>query len=264
MARNMSNRWKITWDKQAEYWEKISSDPNNYWNRKTHYVFDIITKHVNIAEHNNKEFLDIGCATGTLLEIMHDKGFSIRGIDVSPKMISYARKRLNKVFDVKQRIRVVETPSIPFENTFFDVITILAVLPYIADYQDYINKVYGLAKPGGIVLAESMNRLSIRNLINCLVICTKTSQKIGTLKNLVRTGYWSGGAAYEANANQAYSALKLDTMFTNSGFELIDELNIFDLRISCFDNNCTHRSRMGKILARYLAWTHIGVYEKIK
>jgi 2-polyprenyl-3-methyl-5-hydroxy-6-metoxy-1,4-benzoquinol methylase len=262
---NISDKWEITWDTQAEHWEKISLDDNSYWNKKAQSVSDLISKYVKISKQK-KEFLDIGCATGKLLQIMHNKGFSIRGIDISPKIVSYAKKRLNAISNVNERIKVVQGNKIPFENNSFDVITILGTLPYTANYQDYINTIYNLLNASGIVLAESVNRFSIRNLISCIVVCFRLSQceRLVTLKNLLKTGYWSAGAAYEPNANQAYSASALDKMFTNCGFELIDELNIFNLKIDLLDNNCTERGKIMKILARHLAWTHIGVYKKIK
>ena len=41
----------------------------------------------------NREFLDIGCATGRLLEYMRSQNWKVQGVDLTPQSASYGRKR---------------------------------------------------------------------------------------------------------------------------------------------------------------------------
>ncbi len=54
--------------------------------------FEMLEKNVAIE---NKKLLDVGCGLGNLLEYLRDKGihFDYTGVDISSKMIEYAKKR---------------------------------------------------------------------------------------------------------------------------------------------------------------------------
>ena len=51
---------------------------------------------------NNEEcvILDAGCGTGNHAKILHDKGYSVFGFDLSPQMVEIANTKVNNNFEV--------------------------------------------------------------------------------------------------------------------------------------------------------------------
>jgi ubiquinone/menaquinone biosynthesis C-methylase UbiE len=62
--------------------------------------------------------LEIGCGTGTNLELFADAGCEISGLDLSPSMMELAAKKLGDRGD----IRLGDASKMPFEDDSFDLV----------------------------------------------------------------------------------------------------------------------------------------------
>jgi ubiquinone/menaquinone biosynthesis C-methylase UbiE len=62
--------------------------------------------------------LEIGCGTGTNLELFADAGCEISGIDLSPSMTDLAKKKLGDRAD----LRLGDASDMPFEDDSFDLV----------------------------------------------------------------------------------------------------------------------------------------------
>ncbi len=62
--------------------------------------------------------LDVGCGTGTHLELYQRYGCNLYGIDLSPSMLEVARARLGD----STRLELGDATSMPYENHKFDLI----------------------------------------------------------------------------------------------------------------------------------------------
>lgn len=62
--------------------------------------------------------LEIGCGTGTNLELFADSGCEIAGIDLSPSMMDLAKKKLGDRAD----LRIGDASEMPFEDDSFDLV----------------------------------------------------------------------------------------------------------------------------------------------
>ncbi|MEK7575855.1 MAG: class I SAM-dependent methyltransferase [Patescibacteria group bacterium] len=76
---------KKIYDVLASEYEKKSQLRKNFNN-------GIIDRFVKFISTGNK-ILDVGCAIGLDIETLRSKGFKVVGIDISPKMVNFARKR---------------------------------------------------------------------------------------------------------------------------------------------------------------------------
>jgi ubiquinone/menaquinone biosynthesis C-methylase UbiE len=117
-----------------------------------------------------KDVLECGAGTGLLLERMARFAHSVVGIDLSPGMLEKARER---GLDVRE----ASVTSLPFVDGRFDVTCAFKVLAHVPDIGRALAEMARVTKPGGVVLAEFYNPLSMRALVKRLGPAGRISQK---------------------------------------------------------------------------------------
>ena len=88
--------------------------------------------------------LDVGCGTGTLLDLYQQTGCRVFGIDASPAMLEVARGKLGHNAD----LRLGAATRMPYGNGRFDLVTIVLAL-----------KVKAKAQLGGSVVGAALSLL---------------------------------------------------------------------------------------------------------
>jgi len=104
-----------------------------------------------------KDVLECGCGTGLLLERMQRFARRAQGVDLSPGMLEKARAR---GLDVEEG----SVTHLPFPDASFDVTCSFKVLAHVPDIGRALSEMVRVTRPGGIVLAEVYNWLSLRGL----------------------------------------------------------------------------------------------------
>jgi SAM-dependent methyltransferase len=94
--------------------------------------------------------IDIGCATGALLEKLRNRGGESRGVEISPSA-EYAR-----------RTRGLDVRSIPLEEcrfpaASFDVVLASHLIEHLNDPAGFTAEVYRILAPGGRFLVTTPN-----------------------------------------------------------------------------------------------------------
>lgn len=107
------------------------------------------------------DVLECGAGTGLLLERIARFARSARGIDLSPGMLTRARAR---GLDVRE----AKVTSIPFPDASFDVACAFKVLAHVPEIGKALAEMARVTRPGGVVLAEFYNPMSIRGLVKWL------------------------------------------------------------------------------------------------
>jgi len=69
--------------------------------------------------------LDLGCGTGISMEVLIEKGYDVKGIDIAEPMLAIAAKKGLDVY------KADFTLEIPFESNFFDFIISISTLQWI-------------------------------------------------------------------------------------------------------------------------------------
>jgi ubiquinone/menaquinone biosynthesis C-methylase UbiE len=103
------------------------------------------------------DVLECGCGTGLILERIARFARTTYAIDLSPGMLEHARAR---GFDVQQ----ASVTSIPFDANRFDVTCAFKVLAHVPDIGRALAEMARVTRPGGVVVAEFYNPLSLRGL----------------------------------------------------------------------------------------------------
>lgn len=127
-----------------------------------------------------KRVLEVGCGTGLILERVRDFAAQSAGLDLSAGMLARARAR---------GLPVVQgsATALPYPDASFDVVYSFKVLAHVADIRAALAEMARVTRPGGHVLAEFYNTLSLRYLIKTLKAPTAVSTQ--TSDDAVYTRY---------------------------------------------------------------------------
>jgi ubiquinone/menaquinone biosynthesis C-methylase UbiE len=143
---------------------------------------------------NNDNVLDVGCGNGSLIANI-DKKFNVNsfGIDISPKMIDICKKKYTGI-----DFRVSNGESLPFEDDFFDCITICCVLHHLNDANKFFSEAKRIIKPGGtLIVAEPWLPIGVSQLADYVI-----------------------SPLLKAGDNKVFSHKKLKNLFTANKFTL--------------------------------------------
>lgn len=80
-------------------------------------VIDKVSEQLDLYSFDN--VVDVGCGTGALCSILHEKGLTVTGIDPADKMLQIAKKKPENKTITFIQANVLE--QLPFENKSFDI-----------------------------------------------------------------------------------------------------------------------------------------------
>lgn len=91
--------------------------------------------------------LDIGCATGELLQVAQGMGFDVYGVEISPDGIRRCREKFGENRIIGAHIKAGDFPC-----EFFDIIALSDVIEHVREPTIFLNTLYNLLKPGGLLM----------------------------------------------------------------------------------------------------------------
>jgi len=106
----------------------------------------------------NGRLLDIGCATGYLLEVANQAGYETYGIEISEYSSTIAKKKFGD-----KNIFCGTLEECDFEKNFFDAITMTDLIEHVRNPQNVLNEAASLLKPGGILLITTPDDSTMSN-----------------------------------------------------------------------------------------------------
>lgn len=193
------------YEKMAEkYNELIDHKPHNaYYDRPNTLQL--------LPDVKGKVILDAACGPGKYAEILIGKGASVKGFDISPKMVELAKSRNHQqgeffVHDLSERFTMIA-------NNSCDIVLCALALQYVDDWTVTISEFHRVLKTDGILVISIEHPFYDYHFFK--------SKKYFAIENVKCT--WKGfGQAVEVNSfrrplNQCISPL------TDNGF-YIDKL----------------------------------------
>jgi 2-polyprenyl-6-hydroxyphenyl methylase/3-demethylubiquinone-9 3-methyltransferase len=101
--------------------------------------------------------LDIGCGGGLLSEPMARLGADVMGVDPSETNIGVARLHAERA-GVAVDYRATTAEALADAGERFDVVLAMEVVEHVADVPIFVNLCAGMVRPGGLMLAATINR----------------------------------------------------------------------------------------------------------
>ncbi|HTB71811.1 MAG TPA: methyltransferase domain-containing protein [Polyangiaceae bacterium] len=143
--------------------ERRPNRPSGY-----HALIDDLEVEVVRRHGSGRDVLECGAGTGLLLERFAQFARSAKGIDLSPGMLDRARER-------GLAVREASVTSIPFNDQSFDVTCAFKVLAHVPEIGRALAEMARVTRPGGVVVAEFYNPVSLRGLVKRLGPAAKIS-----------------------------------------------------------------------------------------
>jgi len=103
-----------------------------------------------------RRFLDVGCATGALVEYASHRGWDARGVEVCGPAAEYGQS-LRKV-----SIHTGTLMDAAFPNACFDLVHSSHVIEHIAEPREFLSEICRVLKPGGYCVTVTPNTASFQ------------------------------------------------------------------------------------------------------
>ncbi len=167
-----------------------------YYHQKKQFrkSISLAEKDIDIMQYHT--IVDIGCGTGALCSVLHEKGFDVTGVDASDQMLNVARKqnRNESITFIQHDI----LQKLLFEEDFFDV----SIASHVA---------HGLTFVDRKKMYQEMVRISKH-----LVIFHDYNQKRTVWTNIIE---WLEGGDY-------FNYIKVVKKELEEHFELVQIINV--------------------------------------
>jgi len=139
--------------------KKLKSDYASFkFLRKIFKKYDLHRENLAVSLlEDGERLLDIGCGNGSLLFKAKDKYKELFGIDIVNLRVEEAKK-LFKENNPNTYLYIQDINNgLKFEDSFFDAVTIIAVLEHLFDPFFIIKEIKKVLKPNGMLVVEVPN-----------------------------------------------------------------------------------------------------------
>jgi ubiquinone/menaquinone biosynthesis C-methylase UbiE len=103
--------------------------------------------------------LDIGCAAGEEIVDLRAQGFSVVGMDLTQRMLQFARSRFAN--DSQVNFCCADVERLPFASASMDHIVCLGVFEFIPDYAAAVSEMHRVLQPGGLAVFAIPSGISL-------------------------------------------------------------------------------------------------------
>ena len=188
------------------YWE--GDQKKVYLQEKVQKVFcDEFARRLESLHRYGKSsgaLLDVGCGVGHFLDKARDKGFSVKGLDISPVAAEAAKEKYN----IEVNVGTLE--SAPYASDSFDVVALWDVIEHIRRPLENMKAINKIIKKGGILVMKTPNEDSLFKWIARFAYAVLGHRGAFLLKYVYYVPHYF-----------AYSKKTMDLLLKNFGFEVI-------------------------------------------
>jgi len=104
------------------------------------------------APHSASRLLDVGCGSGTLLGLLKQRGFHVRGFDSSSEAAGIAKSESDVDVVVGTRLQ-----DAGFAAGSFDLVTLFHVMEHVTDPRSVLSEVRRILRPEGRLVLQVPN-----------------------------------------------------------------------------------------------------------
>lgn len=148
----------MTMDPQR-YYDAFSEGYDRRRHDGYHALLDQLESELVLAYCTDRHVLDAGCGTGLILQRVQRELRSLVGVDLSGGMLSKARQRS------QASLVQASLTRLPFADASFDAAYSFKVLAHVPDIQAAVKELGRVVRPGGHLILEFYNPLSVRGLL---------------------------------------------------------------------------------------------------
>ena len=112
--------------------------------------------------------LDVGCASGRLLEVLAKQGAAhLCGVDIAPRILEKAREKLEPL-GIRYELRAADVEeALQWPDSFFGAAILCGVIHHFFRPRDALAQIHRVLQPGGcLVVAEPGFPIVVRQVLN--------------------------------------------------------------------------------------------------
>ena len=136
-------------------------DFSGWYERKRHHGYHAMLDDLELGIvrglAGGREVLEVGCGTGLIMRGLDGRAKRLVGVDISPGMLAEARRRGFEVLEGRAE-------KLPFADESFDLAYSFKVLAHVPEIELALREMARVLRPGGHLVAEFYNALSLRRL----------------------------------------------------------------------------------------------------
>jgi ubiquinone/menaquinone biosynthesis C-methylase UbiE len=108
-------------------------------------------------------FLEVGCGRGVGVELLlrQFQATRVYGVDLDPRQIERARKRLAGKYGSRMMLNVASAEQLPFMDASFDAVFDFGILHHVPAWQTAVVEIRRVLKPGGTFFFEEVTRAAL-------------------------------------------------------------------------------------------------------
>lgn len=108
--------------------------------------------------------LEIGCGHGVGIEILFEQFHAgmVHAIDLDPKMVEKAQKRLSRFSSKQLLLAVGDVSDLQMPETMFDAVFDFGILHHVPDWQKALREIHRVLKPRGLFFFEEVSRSGLQ------------------------------------------------------------------------------------------------------
>lgn len=145
-----------------KYYDAFSKNYDSRRHEGYHAMLDVLESELVTRYCAGRHVLDAGCGTGLILDRVQAELRSVVGMDLSMGMLQKAGQRV----DAKTRALVQGSlTDLPFAADSFDAAFSFKVLAHVPDIHKAVQELARVVRPGGHLILEFYNPLSVRGLL---------------------------------------------------------------------------------------------------
>jgi ubiquinone/menaquinone biosynthesis C-methylase UbiE len=147
--------------KAERYYDEFAASYEAQRHRGYHRLLDELEVEL-VERYCHGQVLEAGCGTGLILSRVAARFTDPPvGVDLSAGMLALARQRA-------LRVSQASVDALPFPAASFDAVVSFKVLAHVAAIERTLAELARVTRPGGMLVLEFYNRLSLRYLIKQL------------------------------------------------------------------------------------------------
>jgi SAM-dependent methyltransferase len=115
-----------------------------------------------LANETRGTMLDIGCAAGAEISILRSLGFRVIGVDLSERMVKFARTRFEG--DSELRLFCADAEHLPLSSNSVDHVLCLGLFEFLSDYSPALAEICRVLRPRGLAIIALPSGVSLYNV----------------------------------------------------------------------------------------------------
>jgi SAM-dependent methyltransferase len=228
MQEPKRNEWFATWF-DSPYYHVLYQNRDD---QEAHFFIERLCTYLRIPK--GSKLLDLACGAGRHSRVLHELGYDVTGVDLSPNSICQASEHAKT--GLRFFVHDMREPLADTYDTVMNLFTSFGYFDSISDNARVLTSVYNALNEGGTLVIDFMNaekvirELKTRQEINRDGILFHIKKEVSNGKIVKTIAFEAEGQSYFYQEKvQALDLIDFQQLLCDAGFELLHTFGNYNL-----------------------------------